>query len=77
MTSEGLAHWLQNEMNNGSSQFCFAIGGSFGWAPEVKKHAKLVLALSKLTLPYQICRLVLIEQIYRAMTIIKGIPYHK
>ena len=54
----------------------FVIGGPFGLAPEVKSRAQLVWSLSRLTFSHQMVRLVFVEQLYRACTIIKGEPYH-
>ncbi|MBX7142902.1 MAG: 23S rRNA (pseudouridine(1915)-N(3))-methyltransferase RlmH [Oligoflexia bacterium] len=76
-SSTQLSAWMANQMNNGKSDFCFAIGGAYGWDEEFKKKAALVLSLSPLTFTYQMTRLILIEQLYRALTIMKGIPYHK
>ncbi len=55
----------------------FIIGGSYGLAPDVKTRANLMLSFSKMTFPHQLMRLILIEQIYRAQTILKNHPYHK
>jgi 23S rRNA (pseudouridine1915-N3)-methyltransferase len=55
----------------------FAIGGDEGLSDEVRSKAKLVLSLSPMTLPHRLARLVLVEQVYRAFTILKGEPYHK
>ena len=56
---------------------CFFIGGWKGINEEEKEKADYILSLSKMTFPYQLCRIILLEQIYRAFTIIKGISYHK
>lgn len=77
LSSPQLAAWLGTQLNSGKSDFCFAIGGAYGWDEEVKKKAVLTLSLSTLTFTYQMTRLILIEQLYRALTIMKGIPYHK
>jgi 23S rRNA (pseudouridine1915-N3)-methyltransferase len=77
MSSPEFAHLFQTEMTRGRSSFIFAIGGFHGWAPEVLKRAHRVVSLSSLTFTYQMTRLILVEQIYRAMTIIKGVPYHR
>jgi 23S rRNA (pseudouridine1915-N3)-methyltransferase len=77
LSSKDFAALLQNQMNQGTSNFCFAIGGASGWDESVRKEADLVLSLSAMTFPYQMTRLILVEQLYRAMTILKGIPYHK
>ncbi|MDD1710214.1 MAG: 23S rRNA (pseudouridine(1915)-N(3))-methyltransferase RlmH [Methanoregulaceae archaeon] len=61
----------------GQGNISFFIGGPFGLSPEVISHADLVLSLSRMTFPHELVRLMLIEQIYRADCIRKGIPYHK
>lgn len=55
----------------------FVIGGDEGLAASVQKDAQLTLSLSRMTLPHRLARLVLVEQIYRAFTLIRGEPYHK
>ena len=55
----------------------FIVGGSFGLSPNVIKRSDKVLSASKLTFPHRIFRLLLVEQIYRAHTIISNMPYHK
>ncbi len=55
----------------------FIIGGTYGLSDEVKRKASVVLSFSKMTFTHEMIRLFLIEQIYRAMTINKGMPYHK
>ena len=56
---------------------CFFIGGWEGIRKEEMKKADFILSLSKMTFPYQLCRVILLEQIYRALSLIKGINYHK
>ena len=60
-----------------SSEICFVIGSSHGLADEVKSAADLRLSVSKLTFPHQLMRVVLLECVYRCMSIIKGTKYHK
>jgi len=60
-----------------SHDLLFVVGGDEGLAPEVVAGAKRVLSLSRMTLPHRLARLVLIEQVYRAFTVLKGEPYHK
>jgi len=55
----------------------FIIGGTYGLSDEVKKKASLTLSFSRMTFTHEMIRLFLVEQIYRAMTINKGMPYHK
>lgn len=61
----------------GSRELVFVVGDAFGLPEQVKSKAELLLSLSPLTLSFQIARLVLVEQIYRAFTIFSGHPYHK
>ena len=61
----------------GSQRLVFVIGGANGIAPEIKALADIRLSISHMTLPHEIARLLLIEQIYRATTIIQGSPYHR
>jgi 23S rRNA (pseudouridine1915-N3)-methyltransferase len=58
------------------SEVVFLIGGAFGIADPLKKQAKVRLSLSKLTLPHQLARVLTLEQLYRALTILKNVPYH-
>jgi len=60
----------------GKSEITFVIGGPYGFSPEVKARANGLVSLSRLTFSHQIVRLIFMEQLYRAMTIIKGEPYH-
>lgn len=55
----------------------FYIGSYEGFDDNEKNKADFILSLSKMTFPYQLCRIILLEQIYRAMTIIRNMPYHK
>lgn len=77
LSSRNFAAWLARETGRGKSDFCFAIGGPYGWASSVKERADQILSLSAMTFSYQMTRLILVEQIYRALTIINGAPYHK
>ncbi len=61
---------------SGFSRLNFVIGGPFGFSPRVMEKAKLILSLSKMTFSHQMIRLFMVEQIYRAFTIIKNEPYH-
>jgi len=75
--SPQLAQMFQDWMNHGKSHFSFIIGGSNGLSAEVAQSADYVLCLSKLTFPHQMARIVLLEQIYRAMKIKANETYHK
>ena len=77
LSSEELAAYLDRAANNAVAGVAFAIGGAFGLSDELLKRATLLLSLSAMTLPHDLARLVLAEQIYRAGTILRGEPYHK
>jgi 23S rRNA (pseudouridine1915-N3)-methyltransferase len=76
-TSERLAGYLSELGLRGRSGACFLIGGAFGLSPEVLAAADHRLSISAFTLPHELARLVLMEQLYRAGTIMRGEPYHK
>ena len=63
--------------SDGTKQISFLIGGAYGHSDELKKSKHLKISLSKMTLPHKLVRLILIEQLYRAYTIIQNHPYHK
>ncbi len=70
------AKLFQTIANSGHSQIDFIIGGAYGLPEKITKEANLKLSLSEMTFTHQMIRLLLIEQIYRAFTIIKNIKYH-
>jgi len=76
LTSPQLAQWLQQHRDLGRSVTC-VIGGDEGLDQSVRAAAQLTLSLSAMTLPHRLARLVLMEQLYRAFTILRGEPYHK
>ena len=76
-TSEEMAADLDALMTYGKSKVAFVIGGSLGLHDDVLKRADEKLCFGKMTLPHQLMKLVLVEQIYRSFRIIKGEPYHK
>lgn len=76
-SSQEFADLLSRTASKGHSNFAFAIGGAHGWDRSFREGANLTLSLSKMTFPYQLARIVLIEQLYRAFTIWRGVPYHK
>lgn len=77
ISSEELAHQLEQYATYGQSKVTFIIGGSLGLAEELKKQADLSISFGRITLPHQLMRLVLVEQVYRAFRIINGHSYHK
>jgi 23S rRNA (pseudouridine1915-N3)-methyltransferase len=76
VTSEGLAQRLEAWLAD-TRDVCFVIGGAHGLADSVLERADVRLSLSTFTLPHELARLVLLEQLYRACTILRGEPYHK
>lgn len=76
-SSEEFSKQLEEASIKGYSTLTFIIGGSLGLEPSVKNRANLSVSFGRLTLPHQLMRLVLVEQIYRAFTIQQGSPYHK
>lgn len=76
-TSEQLSVDIESLMTYGRSKIAFVIGGSLGLHEDVMKRSDEKLSFSKMTLPHQLMKLVLVEQIYRAFRIMKGEPYHK
>lgn len=74
--SVSFANLLQKNMNSGSKQLVFVIGGPYGFSPEVYQKASSKLSLSKMTFSHQMIRLFFIEQLYRGFTILKNEPYH-
>lgn len=76
-TSEQMAADIDALMTYGKSKVAFVIGGSLGLHDDVLRRADEKLCFGKMTLPHQLMKLVLVEQIYRSFRIIKGEPYHK
>lgn len=76
MTSEQFARWLQ-ELRERARDVAILIGGAFGLSDAVRSRAAASISLAPWTLPHELARLVLAEQLYRAGTIIRGEPYHK
>lgn len=75
LTSSALAAWIGDRMNHGDPGIAFVLGGADGLPRDIVGRARLRLALSALTLPHRLARLVIAEQIYRSMTILRGEPY--
>jgi 23S rRNA (pseudouridine1915-N3)-methyltransferase len=76
-SSEELAGRLERLATYGNNHIVFVIGGSNGLADQVLRRAQQKLSFGRLTYPHQLMRLILLEQIYRAMKIIRGEPYHR
>jgi 23S rRNA (pseudouridine1915-N3)-methyltransferase len=76
-SSEEFADEIADHMVGGRSHVAFVLGGAAGLAPEVLSRADGRLSLGPMTLPHQLARVVLLEQIYRAFRIMRGEPYHR
>lgn len=74
--SVGFSDFLQKKMNTGIKQLIFVIGGPYGFSDVVYQRANGKVSLSKMTFSHQMIRPFIAEQIYRAMTILRGEPYH-
>ena len=77
MSSEAFADVLTARMNSGVSQICVLIGGSCGLDEQLKRQAALRLSMSPMTFPHHLARVMVLEQIYRALNIAAGGKYHK
>jgi 23S rRNA (pseudouridine1915-N3)-methyltransferase len=75
LSSEELADFLEREQINGVP-LLFAIGGPDGFSEETRRQAGFVLSLGRMAIPHELARVVLVEQLYRAFTILKKHPYH-
>lgn len=76
LSSEEFAAWIGRQRDDGVQHLVFAIGPADGWSETARKHARLLLSLGAMTLPHELARTVLAEQVYRAFTILAGHPYH-
>jgi 23S rRNA (pseudouridine1915-N3)-methyltransferase len=74
--SVGFSGFIQQQMNSGIKNLVFVVGGPYGFSEEIYKRTNGKLSLSKMTFSHQMVRLFFIEQVYRAMTILKNEPYH-
>lgn len=77
MTSSALAEWLRAQRDEGRQRLVFAIGPADGWSSAERAQAGLLLSLGPMTLPHELARVVVSEQLYRAFTILAGHPYHR
>lgn len=75
-TSVDFSQWLQRRMASGSKRLVFVVGGPYGFSAEVYERANEKISLSKMTFPHELVRLVFVEQLYRAFTILRHEPYH-
>ena len=75
-SSEEFAEFVRNHRENNSLSLLFAIGPANGFSDEVRRAASNILSLGKMTMPHELARVVLLEQVYRAFTILNRHPYH-
>lgn len=75
-SSRGFSKWIENQMNVGCKRMVFVIGGPYGFSQEVYEKANSKISLSEMTFSHQMVRLIFVEQLYRAFTILKGEAYH-
>ncbi len=75
-TSEEFAQLLRDQQDRGTQNLFFAVGPADGFSDRARAAADLILSFGKMTLAHELARVVLLEQIYRAFTILKGHPYH-
>jgi len=75
--SRGLARWLGARRDSGVREIAFVVGGPDGLDDEVRTASDRVWSLGPLTLPHELARLVLLEQLYRSATLLAGVPYHR
>lgn len=76
-SSERLAEWIADHEMRGTKEVCFLVGPGEGLPNSIKQKADLLLSLSPMTFQHELALVVLMEQLYRACTILKGEPYHK
>lgn len=76
LSSVDFSHWLADERQKPYKKIIFLVGGAYGFSPAVYARANGQISLSKMTFSHQMIRLFFLEQLYRAMTIQKGEPYH-
>lgn len=70
------ANWIERKMHTVNKRLVFIIGGPYGFSPSVYQAAQEKISLSKMTFSHQMIRLIFVEQLYRAMTILNNGPYH-
>lgn len=76
LSSEQFAEFLRQHQDRGAQSLLFAVGGADGFSDAARAKASFQLSFGKMTLPHELARVVLLEQLYRAFTIIQGHPYH-
>ena len=77
MTSEELARWWAQMERGGCRELALAVGGALGFSDRLRRRANTLLSLGRMTFTHEMSRLVLLEQLYRARTLLRGEKYHK
>ena len=77
LSSEEFAGWMGRQRDSGLQQLIFVVGPADGWSDSARGKAGMLLSLGPMTLPHELARVVLAEQVYRAFTILAGHPYHR
>jgi 23S rRNA (pseudouridine1915-N3)-methyltransferase len=76
MSSEELAEFFRQHIERGTQELVLAVGPADGWSAPMRARAQMTLSLGRITLPHELARVVIAEQIYRAFTILNRHPYH-
>ena len=76
MSSPEMAQWLEKRMAQSTKRLVFIIGGPYGFSPDVYSRVPGRISLSRMTFSHQMVRLVFVEQLYRAFSILNNLPYH-
>jgi 23S rRNA (pseudouridine1915-N3)-methyltransferase len=76
-SSAAFSSWLEEEMNRGCRSIAFVLGGPDGISSRITQNADMVLSMGKMTWTHEMCRVLLLEQVYRALCILRGFPYHR
>lgn len=77
LSSEEIAEFIDHHRNMGTKRVIFFIGGAGGIGEPILRKARMKLSFSRMTFPHELAQVILLEQLYRACTILKGEPYHK
>jgi len=77
MSSRELSKFLEDRMLRGEKELGFLVGGHWGLPPRLTERIDKKISLSKMTFPHELARVMLLEQVYRALSIVKGLPYHR
>ena len=76
LTSEEIANFLEYHQSHDTQELLFAVGPADGWSESTRAAADSIVSFGKITLPHELARVVLLEQLYRGFSILKGHPYH-